>query len=44
MYKITQIDMNIQEANFQFDSSGSQLRSVEAAAHNSVAWLRLEPG
>ena len=36
--------MMIKEANFQFDTSGSHLRSVEAAAHNAIAWLRLEPG
>jgi hypothetical protein len=36
--------MKIKEANFLFDNSASQLRSVEAAAHNAIAWLRLEPG
>jgi hypothetical protein len=36
--------MKIKEANFLFDTSGSLLRSVEAAAYNAIAWLRLEPG
>lgn len=35
--------MKIKEANFLFDTSASQLKSVETAAHNAIAGLWLEP-